>query len=438
VNRISDRMRLSFPPALYYPRYRAFWLGMLASVSGFQMLQFGQLWLMYQITGSALSLGYVGLAIAIPGIVLNLFGGVFADRLDQRRLIIWTQLLTSALVFILATLTLTDLVRQWHILSIAFLVGAVDAFNQPARQALLPQLIDRKVLSSAVALNSSIWQGTRIVAPAVAGIVIALAGTAAAFFLAGLGSVIMAVVIFGLKLPAVERRPTGNPWQGMVEGVNFIRKNSIFSFLMGMTFFNSFFGMSYVIMMPVFAVDILQVGAQGQGLLLSVSGVGALLTTLYLSSRTNIPHKGLVMVGGAVMFGTLIAAFGITSMLIGYFPLALALVFLIGVANSTYMVNVQSALHTLVPDRMRGRVMGFFGMTWSVMPLGGLQAGALAGLVTAPIAVAIGGLAVAAFALGPGLINGQVRGLSGLLQQVEAATSLESRAPQRPSSASDD
>jgi MFS family permease len=395
---------------------------MLASVGGFQMLQFGQLWLMYQITGSPLSLGYVGLANAVPGIIFNLFGGVFADRLDKRQLIIWTQAVISSLVFLLATLTLLGLVQQWHILTIAFLVGAVDAFNQPARQALYPHLIDRKVLVSAVALNSSIWQGTRIVAPAVAGAVIALIGTTGSFYLAGLGSVIMAAVICWLKVPPIEQASLGNPLQGVWEGLSFIKKNSIFSFLMGMTFFNGFFGMSYVIMMPVFAVDILQVGPQGQGLLLSVSGVGALLTTLLLGSRANIPHKGLVIIGGAVMFGTLVAAFGVTSRLVGYFPLALALVFLIGVANSTYMLNVQSALHTLVPDAMRGRVMGFFGMTWSVMPLGGLQAGALAGLIGAPFAVAAGGLLVAAFALGPAMINRQVRNLGSLLRQAESST----------------
>jgi MFS family permease len=410
---------------------------MLASVSGFQMLQFGQLWLMYQITGSPLWLGYVGLANAIPGIILNLFGGVFADRLDQRRLIVWTQSVTAGLVFLLATLVLLGLVRQWHILTIAFMVGAVDAFNQPARQALYPHLIDRKVLVSAVALNSSIWQGTRIVAPAVAGAVIALVGTAAAFYLAGLGSVIMAAVIYWLKVPPIERASRGSPLRGMVEGLRFIGKNSIFSFLMGMTFFNSFFGLSYVIMMPVFAVDVLKVGAQGQGLLLSASGVGALLTTIWLSSRGNFRHKGLVMIGGAVMFGLLIAVFGVTSRFIGYFPLALALVFFIGVANSTYMINVQSALQTLVPDQMRGRVMGFFGMTWSVMPLGGLQAGALAGLITAPLAVAVGGVAVASFALGPALLNGKVRNLGSLLRRVEAAVPAESRVTRSTSSPAD-
>jgi MFS family permease len=422
---------------LHYPDYRAFWLGMLASVSGFQMLQFGQLWLMYQITGSPLSLGYVGLANAVPGILLNLYGGVFADRLDKRRLIIITQAVTASLIFLLATLTFLGLVRQWHLLTIAFLVSGVEAFNQPARQALYPHLIERKALVSAVALNSSIWQGTRIVAPALAGGIIALMGTAASFYLAGLGYVIMMAIIYRLKVPRIEQGTSGSAVRGILEGLGFIRKNSIFSFLMGMTFFNSFFGMSYVIMMPVFAVDILQVGAQGQGLLLSISGLGALLTTLWLSSRSIMRHKGLLMIGGAVMFGLLIAAFGITSRFIGSFPLALAIVFLAGIFNSTYMINVQSSLQTLVPDRLRGRVMGFYGMTWSIMPLGGLQAGALASAITAPLAIAVGGLAVAAFAIGPALANPKVRNVGALLRQVETAASTQGPGPHLTSSPAD-
>ena len=200
------RLRAATPPALRYRSFRYFWLGMLSSVTGYQVFQFSQLWLMYQLTGSPLSLGYVGLANAIPGIVLNLFGGVYADRLDQRRLIILTQLITASLIGLLASLTLLGLVRPWHIFAIAFSVGAVEAFNQPARQSLYPRLIDRRVLVSAIALNSSIWQGTRIVAPALAGVTIALVGTSAAIYGASVCSALMALVIFFLRVPPVAGR----------------------------------------------------------------------------------------------------------------------------------------------------------------------------------------------------------------------------------------
>ena len=258
----------NIPPALRYPKYRAYWLGTLASVGGFQMLMFGQGWLTFELTGSPLYLGYIGLANASSAIALNLFGGVFADKLDKRKLIFITQLITASLIFLLAALTLTKLVEVWHIILIAFVAGAVNAFDQPARQALYPHLIDRKVMVSAVALNSAIWQGTRIVSPAIAGFVISLTGTATAFFIAGAGFVTMAIVIAVLQVPKIETRSGGSPMQDMVEGLKFIGGSAVFSFLIGMTFFNSFFGMAYIMMMPAFAVDILKVGADGQGVLM--------------------------------------------------------------------------------------------------------------------------------------------------------------------------
>ena len=408
------------PPALRYPKYRAYWLGMLASVGGFQVLMFAQGWLTYELTGSALYLGYVSLASASSSIALNLFGGVFADKVDKRRLIFVTQLITASLIFLLAFLTLFKVVQVWHIIVIAFLSGAVNAFNQPAQQALYPHLIDRKVMMSAVALNSAIWQGTRIVSPAVAGLVISITGTSSAIFLAGAGFVTMAIVILALRVPRIESRSGTNPMQDMLEGLKFIGGSAVFSFLIGMTFFNSFFGMAYIPMMPAFAVDILKVGADGQGVLMSVGGVGALAVTLALGSMGGSSYRGLMIVGGGAAFGISVAAFALTSQYVGWFPLALAIMFIMGIASSTYMIAIMSSLQLLVPDNMRGRVMGFYGMTWSIMPLGAFQAGAIAEFVGVPIAVAIGGTLVLLFALGPAMINKQVRNLGVILQEREA------------------
>ena len=411
---------LKIPPALTYPKYRAYWLGTLASVGGFQMLMFGQGWLAFELTGSPLYLGYIGLANASSAIALNLFGGVFADKLDKRKLIFITQLITASLIFLLATLTITNVVEVWHIIVIAFVAGAVNAFDQPARQALYPHLIDRRVMVSAVALNSSIWQGTRIVAPALAGLVISLTGTATAFFLAGAGFVTMAMVIAWLKVPRIESRSTGSPVHDMMEGLKFIGGSAVFSFLIGMTFFNSFFGMAYIMMMPAFAVDILKVGADKQGILMSVGGVGALTVTMALGSMSGSSYRGLMIVGGGAAFGLSVAAFALTSRYIGSYPLALALMVIMGISSSTYMISIMSSLQLLVPDNMRGRVMGFYGMTWSIMPLGAFQAGAIAIFVGVPVAVAIGGVLVTLFALGPAMINRQVRNLGVTLQERES------------------
>ena len=414
----GERTGFGIPPALRYPSYRAYWFGLLASVSGFQMFRVGQGWLIYEITGSPWSLGLVGAANAIPAIFFNLFGGVFADRLDKRRLIISTQLTTGILIFLLATLTLLGWVESWHVLVIALLAGGVEAFDNPARQALYPHLIDRKVMMSAVAMNSVIWQGTRIIAPGIAGILIDVINTQSAMYIAGSGFIVLAVVMSRLKIPTIPRGALGNPIQDIKEGLQFIRVNSIFSFLIGMTFFNSFFGMAYVMLMPIFAVDILEVGAKGQGLLLGMTGAGALVNTLWMGARGSVPNRGWAIIGGAVLFGLAVAAFALTSEYVGSLKLAMVLMFIMGITNSVYMISIQSSLQIMVPDRMRGRVMGFYGMTWSIMPLGGMQASVLTSIFTAPIAIAAGGIAVALFALGSGVGNSTVRNLSSHLSPI--------------------
>lgn len=406
-----------------YGAYRAFWLGSVASVSGFQILRFGQFWLIFELTGSPLWLGYVGLANGIPAIFLNLFGGLAADRMDQRRLIVIAQSITGSLIFLLATLTLLDLVKVWHLLTIAFLAGAVEAFDQPARRTLFPHLIDRKVMMSAVALNSAIWPGTRILAPAIAGLIIAWANTAAAFYVAGLGFFVMAAVTYRLRVPRVNRTASGGAVHDLLEGLRFIRQNTIFSFMIALTFFSSFFGMSYIPLMPVFAVDILQVGAKGMGPLLGVGGVGSLATSAWLATRGDIGYRGILIIGGSLMSGLSVAAFALTSWYIGSFALAMALMFIIGVFSSMSNTSLQSAMQMAVPDDLRGRVMGFYGMTYNIRPLGGMQAGALAGLITTPWAIAIGGLAMASFAIVPALISRRVRHLDAAIQEagIEAA-----------------
>ena len=416
----GGRARLfNIPPALRYPKYRAYWIGAMASVAGYQTLIFGQGWLTFELTGSPLYLGYIGLASATSSIALNLFGGVFADKLDKRRLIVITQLITASLIFLLAVITLLEVVQVWHIILIAFVAGGVGAFDQPAQQALYPHLIERKAIVSAVALDSAVWQGMRIVAPAAAGFVISLAGTATAFFLAGAGFVTMASVMLLLKVPRIESASGGNPIQDMIEGLKFIGGSAVFSFLIGMTFFNSFFGMAYMMMMPAFAVDVLKVGADSQGLLMGMSGIGSLAITMVMSSMSGSGNRGPLIVGGSAAFGLSIAAFALTSLYIGSVPLALALMLVVGVSSSTYMISIRSSLQLLTPDSMRGRLMGFFGMTWSIMPLGAFQVGALAEFVGVPVAVAIGGGLVTLFAFGPALMNRQVRNLGVILQERE-------------------
>lgn len=408
---------LSVPPAMRYREYRNYWFGMLSAVGGFQIAMFGQFWLIHELTDSTVYIGYVGLANAVPAIILNLAGGVVADRFDKQRLIIVTQTISAALVGLLAVITLADVVMPWHVLNIAVFAGAINAFNQPARQSIYPYLIECKVMMSAVALNSSIWQGTRIIAPAVGGVLIAIIDTGAAFVLAAMLMFVFTIVVAFLRVPdeawvGASARKT-SAFGDIAEGLKFIKANSIFSFLIGMTFFNSFFGLSYIILMPVFADDILKVGADGQGVLMSVSGVGALIVTLWLGTRVSSGNTGFILIGGAVLTGITVVAWALTAEYVGSYALALVLIFFLGLFSSVYMISIMSTLQMLVPNEMRGRVMGFYGMF----------AGALAASIGAPWAVAISGIAVSAFAIGPALLNGHVRNLSALLASSEAAPS---------------
>lgn len=394
--------------ALRYPYFRRFWLGNLGAVSGQQIMWVAQGWLVYQLTESPVYLGYVGLATALPAIILNLAGGVLADRMDQRKVILITQLIMTVAVFILATLTMLGVVEVWQVLVVAFTSGCTQAFNNPARAAIFPNLVDRKDLMNAVALNSMVWQATRIVAPATGGALIAVFGVATGLYVCAFGSLILGLAVIGLPEQQRRTRPAGASALGdLGVGLAFIRGNFLFTFLIGMSFFSSFFGFSVNQMMPVFATDILDVGSWGQGLMLSVTGVGAMLGILAIGYLGDTDRKGLLIVGGATAFGSFIILFAFSTV----FPLSLVFLFFMGAAGSIYMITVQTSLQMRVPDDLRGRVMGIYGVTHNIGPLGAMQAGLLASAFSAPIALAFGGAAIIVFALGVAYSRSEVRGL---------------------------
>ena len=343
-----------------------------------------------------------------------------------------SQSIIALLIFFLATITVMGVVNQWHLIAIAFLAGAVEAFDQPARRVLFPQLVDRKDLMSAVAMNAAIWPGTRILAPAIAGIIIAVANTATCFYIAGIGFLVMAVVTSRLPIPHVARTSRSRPFHDILEGLSFISKDTKFAFLIAMTFFSSFFGMAYIPLMPMITVDVLGVGAKEQGLILGAGGVGSLITALWFGAKSNSGSKGMLIIGGAIMSGLMVATFAITAGIFKSVSLAMALMTILSVFNTLSNTASQSSLQLLVPDHIRGRVMGFYGMTYNIRPLGGMQASALASIsaIGAPIAIAIGGLAVASFPIIAMIANRKVRNLGSELRQAEAEVIAASRTRQ--------
>lgn len=392
-----------------YPKYRAFWIGLLASVTSFQVLQVAIGWLVYQLTGSALYLGYVGLATAIPGIALNLFGGVVADKLDQRRLILITQALAGTVVLVMALLTYLSVIQVWHVLVSAVLIGSLSAFDEPARQALLPRLLDRSALMSAVALNSAIWQGTRTVAPALAGLMIAHWSTSAALFAGCAGYYVLASVMHWLRLTDGVQTSGRSVLRDLKEGVSYVWHHSVFAILISMTFVNSLFGMGYIRLMPVFAEDVLAVGPSGLGFLLSTTGAGALSGTILITLLGDIRQKGRMITVSAILFGCLVTGFGLSSS----YRLSLLLLFAAGLCHTGYMIATMTSLQLLVPDRLRGRVMGIYSMTWNINPLSAMQASAVASMAGPQLAIAMGGIVVGLYALCTGM-HRSVRKLEAL------------------------
>ena len=350
-----------------------------------------QSWLMYDLTGREWSLGVLGLVLAVPTISLSLFGGAAADRLNQRWLIMGSQATSALLVGALATLVFAGAVQMWHVLVIAFLGGAVQTFDGPARMALYPHLIDRKDLMNAVALNNVVWQGTRLVGPVLAGFLIAAGGMALPLYITAACFLAMAVAIKLIRAPRTTGAQGRNVLANIAEGVGFVRSNSLFSSLIGLSYLNGFFGLSYILLLPIFAKDILEVGAQGLGIMNGVSGVGALVAIGFLTFRGDIQHKAVPLLGGAILFGVSLMLFAVSS---SYY-LSLLVLFLGGGAVAIHMMTIQTVIQARVPDRLRGRVMGIYSLTYSMAALGAFPAGFLAALLSVRFAVGFGGFVLA-------------------------------------------
>lgn len=384
----DEAARLGRLGALSDPRYRRYWLGSMASVGGIQLVVLGQGWLIVNVLGgSAIALGLLGGATAVPTILVTLFGGVLADRLDRRLLLMITALISAALLLFLATLDATGVVQIWHVVVIAGVLGLVQGMDQPTRNAFFPALIRREDLGSAVALNAILWQSTRIVSPMVGGIVIALFNTAVVFYASAVGFIAMFVVLLTLRVPHVPQRTKRDIVGELREGIAYIARTRLFAALILLTYAHMLLGMQYIQLMPLVA-NHYQVGSEGLGLLFTMVGLGALsgtLITLRMQAAQSPGRTLLLAVAGAEC---LIIAFALAPT----YAFALALLFLASVCNSMFTINSMTALQMRVPDALRGRVMGIHGITFSMMPLGGLIGGAIAAYSDVRVAIGLGGL----------------------------------------------
>ncbi|HEY5477528.1 MAG TPA: MFS transporter [Tepidiformaceae bacterium] len=374
--------------------HRRYWIATIARVFGIQFRFIGSLWLVTQLSSSPIWLGIVSVASAVPTIVLSVPAGVLADRFDNRRLIVWSQALTAVCTLAMALAVVAGVATVWLVVVWSVAVGSLMAIANPAQNAILPRLIEMRAIASAVAYTNGVWNVMRIVGPAAAGVLIVLIGTGQAFFVTAAGFGISAVLIQAVKLEPVVAR-TSQEAGGMLEGIRYIFARKVFFATIGLSFFTSLFGTSYVVLLPTFATSVLNTGARGFGFMEAAAGLGALLgTVLFVRLGRTLPH-GPAMLVAATLFGLLIAGFAASRSI----PLSLLLLFGGGFASSVYLNIGMTALQILVPDELRGRVMGIWSMTYFLGSVGGLPAGIAAQWWGAPMAVALGALSVSVFAV---------------------------------------
>jgi MFS family permease len=370
--------------------YRLFVAGQLVSLVGTWMQMVAQSWLIYRLTGSAALLGLLGFAGQIPVFVLAPLGGVIADRVDRHRVLVTTQTIMMALAAALAALTLTGSVRVGHLFVLASLLGIANAFDIPARQAFVIEMVEREDLMNAIALNSSMVNGARVVGPAVAGVVVAAVGEGWCFLVNALSYVAVIGALLLMRLPHRPRPVSqASAWASIVEGFEFSWRTAPVRALLLLLGLVSLMGMPYSVLMPIFADRILDGGPNAYGLLMSASGVGALAGAATLTVRRHIRGLGRWVALSAAGFGVSLIAFAFSRSL---WLSALVLV-PAGFCMMVEMAASNTLIQAMIPDRLRGRVMAVYSMMFMGMaPLGALIAGALAAPLGAPATVAIGGV----------------------------------------------
>ena len=381
---------MHFLRSLRYRNYQLFFGGQLISLTGTWMQQIAQSWLVYRLTRSAALLGLVSFAGQIPVFLLAAIGGAVADRVSRHRIVVWTQTSAMALAFILAGLTLTGVIRVWHLFVLTTLLGIVNAFDIPARQAFMVDMVGREDLMNAIALNSSMVNGARIVGPAIAGMVIAAVGEGWCFFLNGVSYV---AVLIGLRLMRLEHvrgvtRSGRSAIADIADGFRFVHRTAPVRALLVLLGVVSVTSMPYLVLMPVFADRILHGGAAGLGLLTGASGVGALAGALSLAARRGFKGLGTWVAVSTFGFGVALGLFAWSRS----FWLSAALLVPVGATMMVQMAASNTLIQAMVPDHLRGRVMALYSMMFMGMaPFGALFAGWLADRIGAPITVAIGG-----------------------------------------------
>lgn len=424
---LSDMFR-----ALQYRNYRLFFWGQGLSLIGTWMQQIAMSWLVYRLTESVLLLGVLGFASQIPSFLLAPFAGVISDRYNRHRVLLLTQTLSMLQAAVLTLLVMTGAATFPWLLALSAFLGFVNGFDVAARQAFVVELIDkREDVSNAIALNSSLFNAARLIGPSIAGVLIAAVGEQVCFLINALSylAVLCSLLLMRVK-PRLLPQNTTRVWQSLQEGFQYVTGFPPIRSILLLLAMVSLFGMPFSVLMPVFAKDILQGGANTLGYLMGASGIGALVGALYLARRTTVLGLGKVVVGAAVLFGLALICFSFTRSL----ALALAFIFLAGLGLIVHTAANNTLLQTIVDDDKRGRVMSFYAMAFMGMaPFGSLLAGTVANHLGVPFTLLACGflclLSVIPFALQLRAMRKMVRPIYerlGILPQV--ATGIQAAA----------
>jgi MFS family permease len=376
--------------ALRHRNFQLFFSGQLISLIGTWMDNIAEAWLVYRLTGSSLLLGTVAFAGQIPVFLLAPIGGMVADRWNRQRVVIATQACSLVLAGILAVLTLTGRVKVWEVVVLAALMGAVNAFDIPARQAFLVDMVGREDLMNAIALNSSMFNGARVIGPSIAGILVASIGEGWCFTA---NSISYIAVIIGLLLMRVNRAPVEvrrvSPFEHIVEGFRFVWNTGPIRALLLLLGLVSLVAMPYSVLMPIFAAKILHGNARTLGVLMGATGVGALGGALTLASRSGVKGLGRWVAVACASFGTSLILFSLSR----WYVLSVALLVPVGFAMMVQMASSNTLIQAMVPDRLRGRAMAVYSMMFMGMaPMGALLSGWSADHIGAQWTLAIGGV----------------------------------------------
>lgn len=375
--------------ALRHRNFRLFATGQIVSLVGTWMQNVAQAWLVYRLTHSELLLGTAWFCTQIPVFAFGSLGGLVADRYSRHRLVVVTQILSMVQAAALAALTLSGRVQVWHILVLALMLGTINAFDMPGRQSLIIQMTSKEDLLNAISLNSAIFNGARVVGPALAGLLVAAFGEGPCFLLNAVSFLAVIGCLLAMRLPKFVKRVHDSPWAHLVEGFKYVHRHRPVRLLLGMMAATTIAGMPAVVLMPFFADAIFHRGSQGMGVLMGAMGLGAVAGTLALAWKAQVAALPRVMFWSALLLGAGFCVFSLSNI----FYCSLAVMPFIGFAVMRQMASANTLIQTLIPDEFRGRTMAFYTMTVvGLGPFGSLAAGAMARAYGARLTVLAGGL----------------------------------------------